>query len=510
MRPIEYVVVGSGLAGLTFAALMAKAGRRVVVLEAHDKPGGYAHTFEVGPYRFNAQLHYVWNVAEDRTVGRVLRKLALTGEVPFVRLDPAGFDHMRLPGYALDIPCSYELLAERLRGLFPTHAGALSGFLDEVRATDAELEALPSSACDLAPIWRGRGYRHLVRHRAATLQDVFDRFALPLAAQALLALQWPDFMLPPGQLSFFAWVKLFAGYLRGAYYPKNHFHAVVEGLVQVLTSHGGSFEPRSRVTDFILEGGAVRGVRVERLGSGEHEEIRGATVICNMDPQRAAALIGFERFSREVRRRLQYEYSASSVVAYCAVTDLDLRAHGFGAWNVFHSDTADLNAAFAAMHDRGDYSRVSFAMSTPTLVSDAPGIAPPGHQILELLTVASHPRFLERKLADPTGYRALKQRVFDAMLDVVARDYVPGIRDHLAARIIGSPTTSERFVRAPEGNSYGSRMTPQHVGARRLDHRSSIDGLYFCNASSGYAGFAGTVWTGARLYERLSADRFLR
>jgi hypothetical protein len=38
-----------------------------------------------------------------------------------------------------------------------------------------------------------------------------------------------------------------------------------------------------------------------------------------------------------------------------------------------------------ANHDRGDYRQTSFAMSTPTLVSDAPGIAPPGHHILELL-----------------------------------------------------------------------------------------------------------------------------
>ena len=57
----DYLVVGSGLAGLSFAALMAKAGRRVRVLEAHYHPGGYGHTFEFGKdgrrFRFNAQFH---------------------------------------------------------------------------------------------------------------------------------------------------------------------------------------------------------------------------------------------------------------------------------------------------------------------------------------------------------------------------------------------------------------------------------------------------------------------
>ena len=73
---LDHLVVGSGLAGLSFAALMAHAGRRVRVLEAHEYAGGYGHTFEIGgKYKFNAQLHYVWNCGEGRTVNRFLRKL---------------------------------------------------------------------------------------------------------------------------------------------------------------------------------------------------------------------------------------------------------------------------------------------------------------------------------------------------------------------------------------------------------------------------------------------------
>ena len=92
-------------------------------------------------------------------------------------------------------------------------------------------------------------------------------------------------------------------------------------------------------------------------------------------------------------------------------------------------------------------------------------------------------------------------------MDVVERDYVPGFRDHLAFQMLGSPTTNERFVNTPRGNSYGSNMTPGNMGPTRLTWESSVDGLHFCNATSGYAGFAGTIWTGANLYEKLSGDR---
>jgi all-trans-retinol 13,14-reductase len=39
-----------------------------------------------------------------------------------------------------------------------------------------------------------------------------------------------------------------------------------------------------------------------------------------------------------------------------------------------------------------------------------------------------------------------------------------------------------------------------------LNYLSSLDNFYFCNASSGFPGFAPSFWTGARLYQYLSGD----
>jgi phytoene dehydrogenase-like protein len=513
MQELDYVVVGSGLAALCFAALMARSGRRVLVLEAHDSAGGYGHTFGVGGYRFNAQLHYVWNTAPDRSVGRVLRKLGIADVVPFVPLDPLGYDHMRIPGHALDVPTDRLELARRICAQFPESSGHIEAFLKEVWLTDEGLEALPQRVDGLHPR-RALGYLAVLRNRDATLQAVFDRFSLPIEAQALLALQWPDFLLPPSQLSFLAWVKLFGGYGRGASYPKHHFESVVQALVGVIVACGGEVRLQRKVSRFLFDGARVSGVRAEvtdaaGVGTGVFEDVRAAEVVCNMDPRQAAEQIGLERFPPRFRARLQYTYAPSSFVAYCGVKDLDLRAYGFGAWNVFHADGPDLNAIYEAMYERGDYARVSFAMSTPTLISGEPGAAPEGHQILQLLTVANYDRFLESHLDQPKAYREQKQRIFDAMIDVIDRQYVPGIRDHLTVHVTGSPTTSARYARAPAGNSYGSAMTPGQVSRNRLDHRSGVPGLWFCNASSGFAGFAGTFWTGARLYERLTNDAIL-
>jgi phytoene dehydrogenase-like protein len=356
--------------------------------------------------------------------------------------------------------------------------------------------------------------RRVIRYRNATLQDAFDAFGLPLEAQTLLALQWPDFLLPPGKLSFYAWVMLFTGYMSGAYYPTRHFEHVVESLVATIREHGGEVRLRHRVTGFLLDGKRVSGVVAEEvdddgIATGPVHELRGAEVVANMDPHRAAEMLGLERFSRRTRSQLLYEYSPSNFMAYCVVEGLDLRDHGFGRSNLFHSDEPDLNVAFEAMLERGDYSKPSFAVTVPTLLTDDRSDCPAGKQIVELLTVADYERFKNLRFSSPKQYGAVKRGIFDAIVDVIEREYVPGFREHVVFKMLGSPTTNERYANSPRGHSYGSSMTPAGMGAARLGSQSSVPGLHFCSASAGYAGFAGTIWTGSTLYERLTGDRFL-
>jgi phytoene dehydrogenase-like protein len=405
MQP-DYLIIGSGLSALTFGALMANAGKTVQILEAHEHPGGFGHTFTMAKkYTFNAQFHYVWDCGEGQTVNKVLKKLGLDKAVTFERYDPNGFDHMRMPGYEMDIPSDPFVLVDRLSALFPDHSDGIRQFVNEVEKTGAGLKIV---APPLKPI-------ELLKHPSevlctvwnlnSTLQDVFDKFQLPQAAQTLLALQWLDFLLPPSQLSF--------------------------------------------------------------------------------------------------------EYSASNYMVYCVVKDLDLRDYGFGKWNVSHTGHESLNEAFAQMYDRHDYSNPSFAITTPTLLTETSRDCPADCQIVEFLTVANYAYFKQLRDSDPKAYRQKKQEILDSILDVVEKHYVPNFREHMVFEITGSPTTNERYCWCPEGNSYGSILTPRNMGLGRLNHETSLGQFYFCNASSGYPGFAPTIWTGALLYQRLSGDAIL-
>jgi all-trans-retinol 13,14-reductase len=506
----DFLIVGSGLSALVFGALMANAGKTVRVLEAHEHPGGFGHTFTMAQkYTFNAQLHYVWDCGEGDTVNRVLKKLDLDQEITFERYDPNGFDHMRMPGYALEIPSEPQELIRRLSDLFPQDADKIRKFVLAVEKTSEGLKKLSP------PINPGELLRHFgevfgtVLHLNSTLQDVFDQFKLPQAAQTLLALQWPDFLLPPNQLSFYAWVILFTGYQKGAFYPTQHFEHVIQSLVKTIEINGGEVLLNLEVTKFIVVDKAIAGVQTMDLITHQTHEFTGETVICNIDPKKAAKMIGIEHFSKAVQKKLDYDYSPSNFMAYCAVKDIDLRDYGFGKWNTFYSGHPNLNEAFEQMYEKNDFSNPSFAITTPTLLTNEHRDCPEDCQIIEFLTVANYDYFKHLKDTNKKAYRQKKDEILDSILDVVEKHYIPNLREHLVFKITGSPTTNERFCWCPSGNSYGSSLTPRNMSLGRLNHQTSLKNFYFCNASSGYPGFAPTFWTGAILYQRLSGDRIL-
>ena len=343
-------------------------------------------------------------------------------------------------------------------------------------------------------------FPHLLRYQKWTLQRLYDHLGLPARLQTVLAGQAGDYLLPPAEVSLMLHVALVRGYDRGAYYPKKHFQHLVGSIADFIRAQPGCEIRLNQTVDrIVVERGRVTGVRTT-----DGTVHTAARYVSNVDPARTAELATGADFPAAYRARLRYPYSSGNITLYLGVEGIDLRDHGFGSWNVWHYPTDDINAIYRRQLVGQDYSDPWLFMSTPTLHTDAPGLCPPGHQILELATSAPYAPWRTLRDTDRRRYNLEKKRVRDRLVQIVEERYVPGLSKHLAIRVMGTPATNERFCNAPAGNAYGVALTPSFVGPQRLPHETPLRNLWLVNATAGYPSVAGTVRAGLELHAELS------
>ncbi|MBL9022539.1 MAG: NAD(P)/FAD-dependent oxidoreductase [Myxococcales bacterium] len=494
------LVIGAGMAGLAVAGLLAREGRRVLVLEAHDVPGGYAHTFSVGKYRFCAQVHYIFGCGEGETVNGLLERLGIADQVPFVRLDPEGFDHVVVGGERFRVPNGLAKHRDRLIRRFPEHREPLVRYFHEVAAVAEELDLLPKQITPLVALRSAHRHLRLLRYLKWTLADFYDHVGMPPLLRGVLAGQSGDYLLPPRDVSFLLHVALVSGYDKGAFYPRDHFFHFVESIAEVIRSSPGCrLLLEHEVARIHVERGNVTGVT-----TAGGQTFTARRYVSNVDPQLTARLAG-ERWFEKDTRRLDYEYSYGTLTLYLAVRGIDLREHGFGSFNVWHYPHADIDRLYDDQLLRHDLSNPWLFLSTPTLHSGAPGLCPPDEQILEVATVMDHDRFARLRREDRRAYNREKKAIVAGVLDIIESRYVPELRRHLSVRVAGTPATNARFCRAPLGNSYGAALVPANMRPGRGPYRSAVENLWLANATAGFPSVAGAIGAGVRLYEDLAA-----
>ena len=175
-RLFDAIVVGSGIGGLAAAALLAKYGKkRVLVLERHYAIGGFTHTFHRPGYEWDVGVHYLG----DLQPGGLLR--SVFDEVSDAKLEWADmgpvYDRVIIGDETFDFPKGEDQLKAALVGRFPDEAAAIERYFELVRRVQSCLpryfleKALPSFVSMLlGPFLRWP----FLRYSDKTLRDVLE------------------------------------------------------------------------------------------------------------------------------------------------------------------------------------------------------------------------------------------------------------------------------------------------------------------------------------------------
>lgn len=501
----DYVIVGTGNAALTIGCLLVNAGYKICMLEAHDIPGGCAHSFRMADCYFCAHVHYVWGCAPGARIYEFLRKIGLEQDIEFEPMDTDGFDHMVMPdGKRIKIPNGFEKLIDNIEEAYPGNRKGLEKLFRILQTIREDKRHLPKRKDQ---IWRFIpklwSIRHILKWRFKTQQDLFDHCGISKEAQAVLSANAADLMEPPESLSVIAYASLMTGYNSGAYYPKKHFKYYIERMAQYITDHEGCHiyyeEPVIKMN--------VEGDQMTSVETATGKVFTAKRFIANLDPKKGSELIGREHFDAKDLDVLDYEYSPSGFVLYLAVKDLDLKKHGFGSFNIWHVQDWDMNTVWNEQKE-GKMDRMWVFLSSPSLHSPERGVSPDGVETLQVATYVDYKHFKEAQDKGYKDYNKMKLDITKRLLDFVEEHYIPNIRKHIYLQIAGSPTTTEDFCNAPKGNSYGPRFTPHLTAGRRVSPITKWENFNWCNATSGAPGIFGTAKAAMDLYSMLTGDNF--
>ena len=446
----DVVVVGAGNAGLMAAIKLLQAGKKVLVVEQHNLPGGCASSYIRGRFEIDPSLHELASVGSTAKPGSIRKMFDELGlDIKWVPVK----DCFRAVGKYSDgspmditIPSGKEELIEVMEKEVPgtrKKMEKLFRLFDEVNA-------------GLAYFSDGTNYniRYAIKHFSNMLivgshscKIVFKALRLPQKCIDIMSTYWSYLGVDMGRMSFLHYAMMVSSYMtEGAYIPAFTSHELSVALEDKLRSLGGQIWFNCKAISFLFDNARLSGVRTE------YGDIKCKYSLANVNEDIVYGRMVPKEIVTPRLRRLsnarKQKYGARMFTVHLAL-DVSREVLGINDYSIFMLGTADSETEYRNIMKGFDCNNFSILVCYNVA---NPSASPEGTCICSITTFGSPVDWDNLK---PEDYAAFKTKCAQKLMTHLKEQTGIDLFGHVEEIAIATPWTFARYLGTPEGCVYG-------------------------------------------------------
>jgi phytoene dehydrogenase-like protein len=500
MARYDVVVIGAGLGGLTAGAILAREGRKVLIIERSNSVGGAASSYKSGDLFVEGSLHETSDPHDPRDPKH--DALSRAGVIDAVKWIPSDVLYQVRGGPLAQpfvLPDNFEGAQRALTDRFPEARAGIHQLL-------GEMEHIASQAGTLS---KAAGVSRNARENVGALlklvpstgdwkmslsQKLDSVFGDHEAVKCAIAANLSYFHDDPATLWWVFFAMAQGSYLQsGGRYVQGGSQRLSSALARAIRVAGGEVLVRRLVTGVALDAqGRVSSVTHTARDGSDPKTVEGLRVIGNAAPETLAALMPE---SAAEKLKASYAQQAPSASLFALTLGLARPPREFGI------------ECYSTQILPRDMIRLSDYAKGATRMAEEPGELMPPMSVVDYAAIDSGvptPPFVLSVLgpdhlsnwdsSDMDAYRAKRGRWQQAIVDTLDRIY-PGLAGAVVASSFNSALSVRQYLNAPHGAVYGFAPSPQHATQRipRRSPRTVVPGLYLASAYAGFGGYSGVV-----------------
>ncbi|MEH2114473.1 phytoene desaturase family protein [Nostoc sp.] len=496
----DAIVIGSGIGGLTVAALLSKLyHKNVLVLEQHFTAGGFTHTFErKGKFLCDVGLHYVGNMGDGGT-GKAVFDYLTNGNLNWHKM-PDPFEKFVYPNFTFEVYSDPNRFQSDLIQRFPREQTAIRRYFKDVQKAAFWFGA--HSMLELFPVLLHPLLRRFVRHFGAiarqTTQHYLNRHFQDAQLKALLASQWGNYGLPPSQSCFGIHGAIVTHYFKGGWYPVGGAKAIAQAIIPVIEQGGGVVITQRRVTEILLESGVAVGVKAQDTAhpKADLETYFAPIVVSDAGAFNTYVKLIPPNYALAERQKIQaFPKSNSMVTVYLGLKEspqqLGFQGENHWIYTTYNHDAITQDPPISA-DNLPKFCYLSFPSLKDPLAE--------GHTA-EIIAYVDYDFFSQwqeqswrRRGAD---YTELKAQITQSLIQLVERHY-PGFQDLIEYAELSTPLTVEHFDASDRGAIFGIPCIPERLDQSWIAARTPIKNLYLTGVDTLSLGIMGAMMGGVK------------